>query len=111
MENGGVMLVHNVFFSLNDRSEEAKKRLIDECYHYLSPLPGIRYFHSGTLAEENKRPVNDRDFDVGLHVLFENQESHDSYQASPSHDEFVKRNSNNWERARVFDTTTEDRKS
>jgi hypothetical protein len=98
------MLIHNVYFTLKDNSDKARQHLIDECYTYLSGISGIRSFYSGVLAEKNKRPVNDRDFDVGLHVVFEGQKAHDDYQASKPHHEFVERNSGNWENARVFDT-------
>jgi hypothetical protein len=37
-------------------------------------------------------------------VLFESLESHDAYQESDSHEEFVARNQANWAGARVFDT-------
>ena len=103
------MLVHNVYFALKDGSDKARQHLIDECYTYLSGIPGIRSFYSGILAEKNKRPVNDRNFDVGLHVIFESQEDHDNYQASDLHHEFVERNKDNWDNARVFDTTAADR--
>jgi len=103
------MLIHNVYFALKDNSDKARKHLIDECYTYLSGITGIRSFYSGVLAEKNNRPVNDRNFDVGLHVVFESQKAHDNYQTSDSHNEFVDRNKDNWENARVFDTTAADR--
>jgi heme-degrading monooxygenase HmoA len=105
------MLIHNVYFTLKDNSDEARQHLIDECYEYLSGISEINFFHSGVITEKNKRPVNDRDFDVGLHVIFESQEAHDNYQASEPHKEFVNRNRDNWADARVFDTTAADSKS
>ena len=103
------MLIHNVYFALKDSSDKARKLLIDECYTYLSGIDGISTFYSGVLTEKNRRPVNDRNFDVGLHVVFESQEAHDNYQASDPHEEFVERNQDNWDNARVFDTTAADR--
>lgn len=99
------MHIHNVFFSLKDNSDIQKQNLIRECYQYLSGLPGIVSFHCGLPAQTCNRPVNDRDFDVGLHVIFEDVADHDEHQSSPQHDEFVGRNRKNLENSRVFDTT------
>jgi hypothetical protein len=106
---GYCMLIHNVYFALKDNSDNARQHLIEECHTYLSGIAGITSFHCGVLAEKNRRPVNDRNFDVGLHVIFESQEAHDSYQSSDPHNEFVERNSDNWDNARVFDTTSDQR--
>jgi hypothetical protein len=100
----GPFLVHNVFFALHDNSALAKARLLDACRKYLSNHPGTVYFACGTLAEELQRPVNDRDFDVGLHVIFENQAAHDRYQDAPLHHQFIAENKINWKKVRVFDS-------
>ena len=86
------MLAHNVFFSLSDASEQAKQRLVDACNKYLAPHEGIVFFACGTLAQELNRPVNDRNFDVALHVVFTNQVAHDAYQDAPLHHQFVDEN-------------------
>jgi hypothetical protein len=103
----GPLLVHNVFFTLNDNSSQARIRLIEACRKYLSSHPGTVFFTVGTLAEELKRPVNDREFDVGLHVVFESQAAHDQYQDHPLHHQFIAENKANWKKVRVFDSTCE----
>src|SRR5206468_8798016 len=72
-------LVHNVYFSLKDNSPEAKTKLVDACKKYLATHPGTEFFAAGTLAGDLKRPMNDRDFDVGLHLVFKNRAAHDKY--------------------------------
>jgi len=101
------MLAHNVFFSLKDASESAKQRLVHACKKYLSPHEGIVFFACGTMALDLNRPVNDRDFDVGLHIIFRNKDDHDRYQEAPLHHEFVGENKENWKRVRVFDSVVE----
>ena len=64
------MLSHSVFFSLHDNSPAAVDRLVAACKTYLNGHPGTFFFAAGTLAEEFQRPVNDRAFDVALHVIF-----------------------------------------
>ena len=85
------MIAHMVYFSLNDKSDASKKKLVDACKRYLSKHPGTVYFGAGTLCEELSRPVNDRDFDVGLHLVFKDKASHDKYQDAESHRSSSKR--------------------
>ncbi len=98
------LLAHNVYFTLKDRSPAAKQRLVEACRKYLTGHPGTLFFAAGTLAEELSRPVNDRDFDVGLHLIFQNQAAHDAYQVAPRHEQFVEENKASWARVRVFDS-------
>ena len=101
------MLAHNVFFSLHDASEPAKQKLVDACKRYLSAHEGIIFFACGTLASDLNRPVNDRDFDVALHIAFRSKEDHDRYQEAPLHHRFVSENKGNWKKVRVFDSVVE----
>jgi hypothetical protein len=101
------MLAHNVYFSLIDRSPAAKARLVEACRKYLSGHPGTVFFAAGTLAEELDRPVNDRDFDVALHLIFQSQKHHDDYQVAPRHEQFVEENKATWKKVRVFDSLVE----
>jgi hypothetical protein len=103
------MIVHNVFFTLKDNSPAARQDLVDACKKYLSAAqhPGIVYFAAGTLAGDLDRPVNDRDFDVGLHIVFKDRASHDKYQAAAPHLKFIEENKANWKKVRVFDSVVE----
>ncbi len=100
----GPMIAHMVYFSLKDNSPKAKEKLIAACKKYLSKHPGVVFFAAGTLAEEFKRPVNDRDFDVALHIVFADKKAHDRYQEAPRHDKFIEENKDNWKKVRVFDS-------
>ncbi len=101
------MLAHNVYFALKDNSAAAKQHLVAACKKYLAKHPGTIFFATGTLAEELKRDVNDRDFDVGLHIIFDSQASHDQYQDAPLHHQFINENKANWKKVRVFDSVVE----
>ncbi len=103
-EKGGSMVGHMVYFSLKDNSAEAREKLVAACKKYLSGHPGTVFFAAGTLAEDLKREVNDRDFDVALHVVFADKKAHDEYQVAPRHLEFIKENRDNWKKVRVFDS-------
>jgi hypothetical protein len=103
----GPLLVHNVFFALKDNSEAGKQWLIAACKKYLTNHPGTVFFACGTLAGELRREVNDRDFDVSLHIIFRDQAAHDEYQDAPRHVQFVEENKASWKKVRVFDSTAE----
>jgi hypothetical protein len=103
----GPLIVHNVYFSLKDNSPAAKKKLIDSCKKYLTKHPGELHFAAGTLAEDLNRPVNDRDFDVALHIVFQDKAAHDAYQDAKRHKEFIEENKANWKKVRVFDSAIE----
>ena len=97
-------LAHNVFFTLSDASPAAQQKLVDDCHKYLQGHPGEVYFSAGTLVPDLARPVNDRGFHVGLHVVFENRAAHDAYQADPRHLKFIEEHKPNWASVRVFDS-------
>jgi hypothetical protein len=98
------MLAHNVYFTLNDNSETAKQTLVAACRKYLARHPGVLFFAVGTLQPELDRPVNDRGFDVALHVVFDSLAAHDAYQTAPDHLQFMAESKPNWKQVRVFDS-------
>ena len=98
------MLAHNVFFTLADNSPASRDKLIAGCKKYLTDHPGTVFFACGGLAEELNREVNDRDFDVALHIVFADSGSQDHYQDSPRHHEFIADCKQLWKRVRVFDS-------
>jgi hypothetical protein len=100
----GPLIIHDVYFSLKDNSAQAKEKLVGACKKYLTNHPGAVFFAAGTLAEDLDRPVNDRDWDVGLHIVFKDKASHDQYQEAERHKKFIEENRDNWKKVRVFDT-------
>jgi hypothetical protein len=102
-----LILAHDVYFTLNDDSAEARQRLAAACHTYLSGHSGTVFFTVGIVASELDRPVNDRGFGVALHVYLEDKAAHDAYQAHPRHARFTLENSSNWKAVRVFDSWVE----
>ncbi|MFO0946777.1 MAG: Dabb family protein [Planctomycetota bacterium] len=97
------MLAHMVYFTLKDNSESSKQNLVSACKKYLSHQDGIVFFAVGTRAEVYQRPVNDKEFDVALHLVFTDRAAHDSYQEHPDHLRFIAENKEGWKSVRVFD--------
>lgn len=100
-------LAHMVYFQLTESSPAARQKLVDACKKYLSGHPGTVYFSAGVLADEYKREVNVRDFDVALHLVFASKGAHDTYQDAPRHKQFIDENKANWKAVRVFDAIVE----
>ena len=101
------MLSHMVYFTLKDSSDAACQKLVDACNKYLKPHGGVEFFAAGTRGDEFQRDVNDRDFHVALHVVFDGKESHDVYQVSEAHLAFIDEGKGNWENVRIFDAYVE----
>jgi hypothetical protein len=99
----GPMLAHMVFFTLNESTPANKEKLVELCKKYLTNHPGETYFSVGTVADL-ARDVNVRDFDVGLHIIFADRASHDAYQISPRHLEFIAAIKGTIKQVRVFDS-------
>ena len=101
------MLAHDVYFSLIDNSPQAKGTLIAACKKYLSGHPGTVWFAAGPIGEEFQRDVNDRSFDVALHLVFTNKAAHDKYSTAERHTKFIEETKANWKKVRVFDSYVE----
>lgn len=100
------MLVHNVYFALHDPTPANIAQLVAACDKYLSKHPGTAFYAAGTLSDLS-REVNDRDWHVGLHVIFQDRAAHDAYQVHPEHLKFIEENKASWKKVRVFDTDTQ----
>ncbi|MSR30040.1 MAG: Dabb family protein [Gemmataceae bacterium] len=97
-------LAHMVFFKLKNSTDSGAKTLVEECNRFLKAHAGVDYYSAGIHCQELTRDVNDKDFDVALHVVFANKQHHDDYQVSAQHNEFISRNKENWQKVRVFDS-------
>jgi hypothetical protein len=99
-------LAHIVFFTLSESTPENRQKFVELCKTHLAGHPGEVYFSVGTLADLS-RDVNDRGFDVALHVVFQSQADHDAYQIAPRHREFIAAAKPMWKKVRVFDSEIE----
>lgn len=97
-------LAHIVFFTLTDSNDENRAKLVEACKKYLDKHDGVVYFGVGVNAPEYNREVNDRDYDVALHLVFETARDQDAYQTHPRHVKFVEECKDLWKKVRVFDS-------
>ncbi|MBN1444434.1 MAG: Dabb family protein [Planctomycetes bacterium] len=93
-----------VYFQLKERNDQTRSQLVAGCEKHLAGHPGTIQFAVGTLAEELDRPVNDRDFDVALIIIFKSRAAHDMYMTAPRHLQFIEEFQGLWEKVRVFDS-------
>lgn len=97
-------LAHMVFFTLAESNDENRANLVAGCKNYLDGHEGVEYFSVGVRAAEYDRPVNDRNYDVALHLVFKTAQDQDAYQTHPRHVQFVKECQGLWKQVRVFDS-------
>jgi len=100
------MIAHDVYFALKDSNDSTRAALVEACKKYLVDHPGVVFFACGTRSDLD-RPVNDRAFDVGLHMVFKDRAAHDQYQVAPAHLKFIAENRESLASVRVFDSDVE----
>ena len=100
-------LAHIVFFTLAESNDAHRLKLVEACKKYLAEHEGVVYFGVGVNAPEYDRAVNDRDYDVALHLVFETAKHQDAYQTHPQHLKFVEECKGLWKQVRVFDSRLE----
>ena len=98
-------LAHIGFFTLAESSEVNRTKLVEACKKYLDNHNGVVYFGVGVNAPEYDREVNDRDYDVALHLIFKTAKDQDDYQTHPRHEQFIEECKGMWKKVRVFDST------
>ena len=99
------LLAHEVFFELSDPSDENVAALIAGCER-LRAIPEVLDLVAGARHPEMTREVNQTDYHVGLHVLFEDREGLEAYIVHPVHQELLDRFGSGFASVRVFDYTT-----
>lgn len=97
-------LAHMVFFTLAENTESNRQALVAACEKHLTDHEGTVYFSAGVRGEEFDRDVNDRGYDVALHLVFASKAAHDKYQTHPRHLKFIEENKQLWSKVRVFDS-------
>jgi hypothetical protein len=108
---GQPLIGHMVYFKLKDGTPENREKLVAACKKYLAEHDGVTFFSAGVIGDDFKREVNDRDWDVALHLVFANKAAHDKYQDHPEHLKFIEENKDTWAKVRVFDSTFTDFKA
>lgn len=104
-EKSGPPLAHMVFFTLKDHSQASREAFAASCEKYLKGIEGSVYFSVGIMAEDvEEQGVSVKDWDVALHVVFEDKETKAKYLDHPQHKQFVAANREHFAKVRVFDS-------
>ena len=98
------LIGHMVYFKLKDNSPAARAKLVAACDKYLADHDGVVFYSAGVIGDDFKRDVNDRDWDVALHLVFTDKAAHDKYQDHKEHLKFIEENKANWSKVRVYDS-------
>ena len=99
-------LVHDTYFRLADRRPTTFEVFVSSLQEYLSPAchDGMVDFRLSYRAVEMKRRVNDRSFDVLMHMVFEDIEAYNRYRRSDPHNEWIDLYGSLSSDRRVFDS-------
>jgi hypothetical protein len=96
--------VHCVFFTFKPGTAKSEiDAQIASGRELLAKIPTVRKLDTGQRDPEAVRDVNDKDYEVGLVVCFDNKAGHDVYATHPLHMEYIDRHKPHWARVRVFD--------
>jgi len=91
-----------VYFKLKDNSAANRQKLVDACKKYLDRHVGTVYFSVGVIGDEFNSKVNDRDWDVAVHLVFKDKVAYDKYRDHPRRKQFIEENKDNWAKVRAF---------
>ena len=80
---------HMFFFHLCDSSTELVDRFVELCAKYLSGHPGQEHFSVGVRALEINRDVSATNFEVAVHMIFEDVAAFQAYSSTPEHEDFI----------------------
>lgn len=98
--------VHVVLFKTGAESPDAASAaLMRDIRELLAPLPTVRGIWVGRPAPTDTRPIVDANYDVGLLLVFDDQEGLQDYLDHPLHVQFAEKYDTTCE-VRVFDFTT-----
>lgn len=98
------VLVHHVFFWLNEPENEAHKKQLVEALNKLIKVKTIKLSHIGFPADTEQRDVVDHSYSVSYMAMFDNKEDQASYQVDPIHLKFVEENQYLWKKVVVYDS-------
>jgi len=98
------VLIHHVFFWLNEPENEAHRIQLLNALRELLKVKTIRLSHIGLPAGTESRDVVDHSYSVSYMVMFSNQADQDAYQVDPIHLRFVEENQHLWKKVVVYDS-------
>ena len=80
---------HMFFFQLADTARELVDDFVKLCVKYLSGHPGQRHFSVGVRALEINRDVSGTNFEVSVHMIFDDVAAFQRYSNSEPHQNFI----------------------
>jgi hypothetical protein len=96
-------LAHVVIFQLKkDAGPEATENLIADSHEMLEKIPTVRGLKVGRPTEK-KEANSAKEYQVGLLVLFDDQEGLKTYAGHEEHLKFVKKHGKNFDKVVVYD--------
>ena len=96
--------VHAVFFTAKPDTPAGEiDALIQDGHDLLAKIPCVRRLQTGRRDPAAVREFNDKEYTVGLLVLFDDKQGYDEYEAHPLHQQYVEKHKPHWADVRVCD--------
>ncbi|PCJ56163.1 MAG: transcription-repair coupling factor [Planctomycetota bacterium] len=96
------MIVHNVYFWLNDNVTSDEIEAFKNELKALKSIDGVVDLQLGRPAQ-TLRDIVDKSYSIGLMVVFTDIEAHDRYQADVKHVNFIENNKDKWNKIQIYD--------
>jgi hypothetical protein len=80
---------HMFFFHLTDTAPDLVDHFIHLCVKYLGGHAGQQHFSVGVRALEINRDVSGTNFEVSVHMIFNNIVAFNTYSQAPTHEKFI----------------------
>lgn len=95
---------HYVAFELAEDSPKKRAALTACLTDFLEAFELETSYTVSEIAAEMNRPVNDKAFQLALHVMLKDKATYNIYAAHPTHVAFVEKCQHLWKAVRVFDS-------
>lgn len=96
--------VHVVLFTVKPATPDDRiDAQVADAYTLLATIPTVRHIQSGRREQAMQREVNNREFEIGLVVHFDDKAGHDVYAAHETHLAYVEKHKAIWAKVEVSD--------
>ena len=97
------MIIHHVFFWLNNPSSAEDRKKLMEGLHTLEQISTVKKLLIGIPASTEDRTVVDSSYQVSELMYFDDFTGQKTYQDDPIHQKFVAEYSSLWKKVVVYD--------
>ena len=103
-KNDGVLISHDVYFTLNDRSDVAVEPFAKATIVLMQQAKGVVGWRVSMCDPDGVSDSHDQDYDICLHGLFTDRAALHRYEKSAQHLAYIELHKSLWKPVRVYDS-------